>query len=164
MSCSNNQQIAQPDHQPDRTYYVNVLQFRFFSQLRHFFFFDGATWSQLDLFRWRKVLLNGSLLLRTCDLWLEGVLGRFFQLSWELLVTMSRCVQTCCRSDVQLASLHRPCLPKDQTCRNGNMCSCFLSLHSNQACPPKKMDGSVMDGRTRSMCIMLQDVFGRNRL
>ena len=39
----------------------------------------------------------------------------------------------------------------------------FLSLHSNQACPPKKMDGSVMDGRTKSMCIMLQDVFGRNR-
>ena len=67
-----------------------------------------------------------------------------------------------CRSDVQLASLYRSCLSKDQTGRNGNMWPYFLCAF--QGFPPKEIVGSVMERRTRSICVMLQDVFGRNRL
>ena len=180
IACSKNQHIAQPD-QSNRTLsvlhrnvvssfstkYVKVLLFRFFSPLRHFFFFDGATWSQLDLFLSRKVLLNCSLLLRSCDPWLEVALGRFSQLFWEELATTncffrSVCanmlpVRAKCRADVQLASLYRSCLSKDQTSRNGNIWSYVLSVSSKEVFPPKKMDGSVMKdarGACASCCRM----------
>ena len=125
-----------------------------------------------SIFLSRKVLLNCSLLLRSCDLWLEVALGRFLQHSGEELVTInclfrSLCanmmhVGAKCRSDVQFASLCISCLSKDQTGRHGNMWPYFLCAF--QGFPPTETVGSVMEKRTRSMCIMLQDVFGRNRL
>ena len=149
------------------TKYVKVLLFRFFSPLRHFFLFDGVTWSQLDLFLSRKVLLNFSLLLRSCDFWLEVALGRFSLLFWEELATnncffRSVCanmlpVRAKCRADVQLASLYRSCVSKDQTSRNGNIWSHVLSVSSKEVFPPKKMDGSVMKdarGACASCCRM----------
>ena len=152
------------------TNYVKVLQLRSFSALRHFFFFDGATWSQLDLFLSHKVSLNCFLWLRSCDLSLEVALGRFLPLFVRSTgnnntLCRSLCanmlhIRAKCRSDVLLSPLSRSCLSKDQR----NIWSYVLGVRSKKVFPLRKMDGFVMEGRTRSMCIMLQDVFGRNRL